>query len=116
MEQKDITDTVGQIRLCEVDMIEEDEGLRVEVEGHEPFAVFRVGGKYFVTDDTCSHGQASLSEGTVEDGYVECPWHSGRFCLKTGEALTFPAVTPIRVYPAIVSDGAIFIYPNKGMS
>lgn len=113
MEQKEIAETTGELRLCRVDVIEEDEGLRVEIEGRAPFAVFRVDGKFFVTDDTCSHGEASLSEGTIEDGQVECPWHSGRFCLKTGEALTFPAVTPIRVYPAIVREGAVFIHPQQ---
>lgn len=100
---------MSTLRLCQVDDIFGDEGLRVEVEGHAPFAVFCVDGAYFVSDDTCSHGNASLSEGTVERGQVECPWHSGRFCLKTGAALTFPAVAPIRVYPALEKDGAIFI-------
>ena len=103
------TGCAGSLRLCNAADVEEDEGLRVEIDGHAPFAVFRVDGDFFVTDDTCSHGNASLSEGTVEDGHVECPWHSGTFCLKTGTALTFPAVTPIRVYPARLKDGGIFI-------
>ena len=89
--------------------MEEDVGLRVKIDGHEPFAVFRVDGDFFVTDNSCSHGNASLWEGTVEDGHVECPWHSDTFCLKTGTALTFPAVTPIRVYPAHLKDGGVFI-------
>ena len=113
MNEKTTTATLGQLRLCRIDEVEVDEGLRVEVDGHAPFAVFHADGQYFVIDDTCSHADASLSEGTVEDGHVECPWHSGTFCLKTGAALTFPAVTPIRVYPALVRGGEIFIQPHQ---
>jgi nitrite reductase/ring-hydroxylating ferredoxin subunit len=86
--------------------------LRVEVEGRPPLAVYHLDGEFFVSDDTGSHGTASLSEGFVEGGQVECPWHSGLFCLKTGAALNFPAITPIRVYVAIVKDGAVFIDPE----
>lgn len=97
------------LRLCRVDAVEDGEALRVEVEGRPPLAVFHVDGAFYVTDDTCSHGDASLSEGDIENGQVECPWHSGKFCLKTGSALTFPAVAPIKVYKTIVRDGEVFI-------
>ncbi|WP_114970608.1 bifunctional 3-phenylpropionate/cinnamic acid dioxygenase ferredoxin subunit [Rhodoferax ferrireducens] len=116
MEQKDVTLLAGELRLCRVDAVEDGEALRVEVEGRMPLAVYHVDGEFYVTDDTCSHGNASLSEGTVENGQVECPWHVGRFCLKTGSALTFPAVTPIRAYRTIVKDGAVFIHPEDSSS
>jgi nitrite reductase/ring-hydroxylating ferredoxin subunit len=104
-------DPIGDLWLCRADAVEDGEALKVEIEGWPPFAVYLVDGEYFVSDDTCSHGEASLSEGSVDGAAIECPWHSGRFCLRTGEALNFPAVTPIRVYAAIVRDGAIFIQP-----
>jgi nitrite reductase/ring-hydroxylating ferredoxin subunit len=97
------------LRLCRVEAVEDGEALRVEVEGRPPLAVFHVDGNFYVTDDTCSHGDASLAEGYVENGQIECPWHSGRFCLKSGAALTFPAVEPIRVYQTLVREGEVFI-------
>lgn len=106
-----VSNPLGELRLCRVDAVEDGEALRVEVEGRPPLAVYRVDGEFFVSDDTCSHGAASLAEGSVDGAEIECPWHSGKFCLRTGAALNFPAVTPIRVYPAIVRDGAIFIQP-----
>lgn len=109
MEQKDSLMACSELRLCRVEAVEDGEGLRVDIEGRPPLAVFHVDGEFYVTDDTCSHGDASLSEGSIENGQVECPWHSGRFCLKTGAALTFPAVTPVKVYKAIVRDGELFI-------
>ena len=66
-------------------------------------------GVYFVCDDTCSHGQASLPEGTIEGDRIECPWHNGQFCIRTGAALTAPAVAPIAVYPVTLKEGMVFI-------
>jgi nitrite reductase/ring-hydroxylating ferredoxin subunit len=47
---------------------------RVEVEGLPPLAVYNLGGRFYVTDDTCTHGKASLAEGIVEGTSIECPW------------------------------------------
>jgi nitrite reductase/ring-hydroxylating ferredoxin subunit len=101
-----------ELRLCPVDAVAEGEALRVDIDGRPPLAVYNVDGTFYVSDDTCSHGEASLSEGMVSDGRIECPWHTGSFCLKTGEALTSPADTPIRVYPVTLKDGAVFITPE----
>jgi len=98
------------LKLCRADAIEEGEALRVEVAGRPALAVFHVKGQFYTTNDTCSHGDASLTEGFVEGEQVECPWHSGRFCLKTGSALTFPAVEPIKVYSTLVRDGDVYIH------
>jgi nitrite reductase/ring-hydroxylating ferredoxin subunit len=103
------TSLAPSLRLCWLDEIENGQSLRVDLDGHTPFAVFRVDGGYFVIDDTCTHGNASLSEGLVEGEQVECPWHSSRFCLRTGAALNFPAQAPVRVYPAHVKDGELYI-------
>jgi nitrite reductase/ring-hydroxylating ferredoxin subunit len=112
LEQPPFPDANSELRLCRVDEVDDGEALQVCIEGRAPFAVYRVDGEFFVSDDTCTHGEASLSEGTVDGAEIECPWHSGKFCLRTGEALNFPAVTPIRVYPATVRDGAVFISPG----
>ncbi|MDR3453362.1 MAG: bifunctional 3-phenylpropionate/cinnamic acid dioxygenase ferredoxin subunit [Rhodoferax sp.] len=116
MERQSVTDSSVELRLCRVDAVEEGEALRVEIDGRPPLAVYHVDGEFFVSDDTCSHGEASLAEGSVDGAEVECPWHSGKFCLRTGNAVNFPAVTPIRVYPTIVRDGEVFIKSNQEQS
>ncbi|HLX61366.1 MAG TPA: non-heme iron oxygenase ferredoxin subunit [Planctomycetota bacterium] len=74
-------------------------------------ALFRVHGKVHAIDDTCTHDEASLAEGTLidDDGrcVVECPWHGAHFDLCTGAALTLPAVTPVRAYAVRETNGAI---------
>lgn len=84
---------------------------RVDVEGLPPLAVYNVEGAFYVTDDTCSHGQASLAEGYVEGDEIECPWHGGRFCIRNGEPLGFPVVLPVQSYAATVVDADVCIAP-----
>ncbi len=74
------------------------ESRRIEVDG-EAVAVFNVDGVFYAIGDECTHGRASLSEGTVDRGMVVCPSHGARFDLKTGRPKSLPAVTPVRVYP-----------------
>jgi nitrite reductase (NADH) small subunit/3-phenylpropionate/trans-cinnamate dioxygenase ferredoxin subunit len=64
-------------------------------------ALFRVGGEYFAIDDVCMHMGASLSEGTVQEGIVTCPWHGWRFRLCDGAWADSPRLRtgsyPVRV-------------------
>jgi len=71
--------------------------------------VTRVGDEVFAVDDTCSHSEASLSEGDVTDFKIECWLHGAEFDLRTGEALTPPAVAPIKVYPVIVDGDSVTV-------
>ena len=71
--------------------------------------VARVGDQVFAIDDTCSHSEASLSEGDITDFKIECWLHGAEFDLRTGEALTPPAVAPIKVYPVIVDGDSVTV-------
>jgi 3-phenylpropionate/trans-cinnamate dioxygenase ferredoxin component len=80
-----------------------NQGRCVTLEGKQ-IAIFNMDGQYLAIDDLCTHADASLADGGVfkdEQGrcLVECPWHGARFDLKTGAALTLPAVTPVKTYP-----------------
>ncbi len=97
------------ISLCATSEVPDDAGFRIDLPGHAPLAVFRIEESFYVIDDTCTHGLASLCDGYVEDGTVECPLHAGRFCIKTGEPVDGPVDTPVRVYKSNVIDGRICI-------
>jgi len=75
---------------------------RIELDGMPPLAVYNLGGRFYVTDDTCTHGKASLAEGTVDGAQIECPWHGGRFDIATGEPACLPAAEPVATYPVTV--------------
>lgn len=95
--------------LVATDQINPDCGTRVDLAGRNPIAVFRLGEEFFATDDTCSHGAASLSEGDVTDGMVECPFHSGGFDIRTGEAKRLPCTKAIAVYPVVIENGQVYV-------
>ena len=71
--------------------------------------VTRVGNEVFAIDDTCSHSDASLSEGEVTDFKIECWLHGAEFDLRTGEALTPPAVAPVKIYSVIVDGDSVTV-------
>lgn len=71
---------------------------KVTVEGLR-IALFNVGGAVYATDDTCTHAEASLTEGELDGHEVICPRHGARFDVRTGRALTLPAVVPLEAYP-----------------
>lgn len=77
--------------------------------GHK-LAVYNIDGEFYVTDDTCSHGEASLSEdGVLEGNEVECTWHFGRFDVRTGEACAMPCTHPLRTWKVELRDGGVWV-------
>lgn len=77
--------------------------------GGRSLAVGNSGGRYFALDGVCSHGAALLGDGYLEGDELECPLHSGRFCVFTGEATARPAREPVRSYPVDVRDGELHV-------
>lgn len=103
-----MTETVALTRLCAVSDVSEDMPARVEI-GDSAVAVFQLGDQYFVTADECTHGPGLMSDGYVEGCEIECPFHQGRFDLRTGVPTAPPCEIPLRVWTPVVEDGAIFI-------
>jgi len=81
---------------------------RVEID-EVPIAIFNVEGELYCVDDTCTHQEASLSEGDLdlERCAIECPLHGSAFDLRTGDLITLPAVEPVRVHRVEVAGGMI---------
>ncbi|HVC80876.1 MAG TPA: bifunctional 3-phenylpropionate/cinnamic acid dioxygenase ferredoxin subunit [Chloroflexota bacterium] len=77
--------------------------------GTERIALFNVDGEIYATDDTCSHAQASLSDGWLEDNEITCPLHGAIFDVTTGQALTLPATKPVRTYAVRVEGDGIYL-------
>jgi biphenyl 2,3-dioxygenase ferredoxin subunit len=88
--------------------VEPGAALRVE-RGDLTLAVFNIEGQFFVTDDACTHGPGSLSEGYIEGDVVECNFHNGQFNIKTGEVVAPPCMIPIKTYRTVVEDGKVFV-------
>lgn len=100
---------LDELFLCEVQAVPRGEALRVDVAGWPPLAVFNLEGSFHVTDDTCTHGDASLSDGEIDGCEVECPFHAGAFNIVTGEPCGAPCSIALAVHPCVVRDGAVYL-------
>lgn len=97
-----------KLRVCSTDDVDFGLAIRVETDGLT-LAVFNVGGTFYVTDDQCTHGPGSLSEGYIEGHTVECDFHNGAFDIRTGEVVTPPCLVPVRTYKTSVEDNDVLI-------
>jgi len=88
--------------------LQQGKPVKVEKDG-KIICVARVGDEVFAVDDTCSHSDASLSEGDVTDFKIECWLHGAEFDLRTGEALTPPAVAPLHTYGVHVDGDSVTV-------
>jgi nitrite reductase/ring-hydroxylating ferredoxin subunit len=100
--------TARELDLCAADAVSPGTALKVEA-GGLTLAVFNLDGTFYVTDDACTHGPGSLSEGEIFDDVIECNFHQGQFCIRTGEPVLAPCTEPVKTYPATVRDGRVVI-------
>ncbi|MFI6335360.1 non-heme iron oxygenase ferredoxin subunit [Streptomyces sp. NPDC050535] len=104
------------IRVAALDDIPQGEGITIDkaVTGTaDDIALLRdTDDTVYALDDTCTHEDASLADGWVEDGFVECPLHSSRFCLKSGEVQGLPATRDACPHRVEVRDAEVYLFPG----
>lgn len=103
-----MADAAAKVRLCSTDDVDFGCAMRVEA-GDLTVAVFNIEGVFYVTDDACTHGPGSLSEGYIEDNTVECDFHNGVFDIRTGAVVEPPCFIPVRTYKVIVEGKDVLI-------
>lgn len=64
--------------------------LRARAGGADVLLV-RQHGRVCALAHACAHLGGPLSEGTLKDGSVVCPWHGSEFALEDGRVLNGPA-------------------------
>lgn len=60
--------------------------------GINDLVLVRSGATVHALHDVCAHAGGPLSQGTVVDGCIECPWHGSRFRLDDGHVTRGPAL------------------------
>jgi nitrite reductase/ring-hydroxylating ferredoxin subunit len=95
--------TCRHLALCSRAEVEPGTAIRIE-KGGLTLAVFNLDGEFHVTDDMCTHGPGSLSEGCITGEVVECDFHNGAFNIRTGEVVAPPCMIPLRTYRTVVDD------------
>ena len=97
------------VRVADVADLGEDGSLKAVVGSGEPIVLARWEGEIFALEDCCSHQEFPLSEGTLEDGRVECVFHGAKFDVRSGKAVQLPAIAPVRTFPVEIRDGGVFV-------
>jgi nitrite reductase/ring-hydroxylating ferredoxin subunit/uncharacterized membrane protein len=86
--------------------VKEAEPLLVKTADVE-IVLVREGGSLYALLERCAHQGGPLHEGRIEGGCVVCPWHSSRYRLSDGAALSGPTAHPQPALEVRVRDSKV---------
>ena len=89
---------MAELFLCKAADLAPGSIRRVDRAEGPSLAVYNIDGAFYATDDCCTHGLASLSEGTLEGDVVECQLHFGGFDVPSGRAVLTPCSVDLKTY------------------
>ena len=93
---------------CATDDIDDEDLITMDVAGSQ-VALYNTPEGFFATQAMCTHEEESLDGGLVMEGVIECPRHQGRFCVRSGKALSAPATVDLKIYEVKVENNRIFV-------
>jgi ethylbenzene dioxygenase ferredoxin component len=96
------------VRVCAQAEIAPDTVKAFDV-GDKRLAVFNIAGKFYVTDDECTHASASLADGMLGGDVIECCMHLGAFHVPTGAVKAPPCTVALRTYKVMLQGDEVFV-------
>jgi nitrite reductase/ring-hydroxylating ferredoxin subunit len=84
-----VSDNKSYVEVAKVDEIPSGNMKHVEFNGKE-IMIANLDGKFYALNDRCSHTNARLSMGHIQDNIVTCPMHGARFDITTGKKVSDP--------------------------
>lgn len=94
------------IKVCNLSEIPNGSKKKFEINDEE-VTICNINNQVFAINDNCSHDEASLEEGFIDEYEIECPRHGAKFDIRTGEVTCLPAISRIKTYKSKVKDGVI---------
>lgn len=83
---------------------------RVVEAGGQSIALCRLAdGSLYAIENRCTHDDGPLGEGELDEDRIECPRHGALFDVRTGRAVTLPAIGKVRCYAVAAANGDIQI-------
>jgi nitrite reductase/ring-hydroxylating ferredoxin subunit len=96
------------VRVCaQVDVAPET--VKAFEVGDRRLAVYNIEGKFYATDDECTHASASLADGMLEGDVIECSMHFGAFNVRTGAVEAPPCSVALRTYKVVLEGEDVFV-------
>lgn len=81
--------------------------------GNAQVLLVRQDGRVCALAHSCAHLGGPLSEGTLKDGSVVCPWHGSEFALEDGRVLNGPSTHDQPCFVARERDGHIEVRARR---
>lgn len=94
--------------LCDLSEVPEGRCRSFNV-GDKRIAVFNVGGKYYATQNHCTHKGAQLVNGTLEGTVIECSQHGWKFDVTNGACLSPRHGRKLRSFTVVVEETTLLI-------
>lgn len=94
------------VEVADVADLPNGERLFLEID-EASIVLFNIAGQYYAIADLCSHDDGPLGDGELDELEIACPRHGARFDLRTGKALSLPAIVDIPAYPVRIVDNTI---------
>jgi pyruvate oxidase len=98
---------VDWVRVGPLEALPAGNSVRVEIDD-DAIALINRDGALYALDDCCLHMGARLSEGTIEDDAIRCPWHGWTYALATGRRVDRRG-SAVATHPVEVRDGWVFV-------
>jgi len=91
-----------------IDAIPEGSYIALDI-ADESILLFKLDNGFYALKNQCTHQEAPLEGGEVEDGEIVCPLHGARFCIKTGAVTMPPAYEDVETYATKIEGNDIFV-------
>jgi 3-phenylpropionate/trans-cinnamate dioxygenase ferredoxin subunit len=107
-------DAGGFVRVCcSTDL--PDPGKSIVKIGDRTLALFKVSGRFWATDDRCTHDGGQLTAGCLQGYTIICPRHGAKFDIRTGEVLSPPAAVDLAVHEVRVEGDDVFVRVSEDL-
>ena len=96
------------IKACSLEQIKEGQLFGFQNE-EKKILLANQKGKIFATDLICTHAEADLSTGFLNEEGVRCPLHLSVFNLQDGKPQNLPAEIPLKTYNVKIDQNEIYV-------
>ncbi len=100
--------TTEFVKVAMTSEVPEGKMKTVQMAGQD-ICLANVGGTYHAIGNVCTHAHGPLSQGSLKDHVVTCPWHGSQFDIRTGEVRRGPAMKPEPVFEVKVEGTTILL-------
>jgi 3-phenylpropionate/trans-cinnamate dioxygenase ferredoxin subunit len=94
---------VPELDVCPVEELPPC-AVKIVYAGSLAVGVYNLNGEYFALEDRCSHDDGDFDS---DEGVAICPRHGANIDIRSGRALTLPAIESVATYPVHVVDGMV---------